>query len=571
MQPKLIFLLLMMLMPNFASEQSFMHDNNQDSIAAQLSQMSLKEKIGQLFIVAAASNFNQPTETLASSMHNCPYHMDKEHVLKMIREYHVGGVIFLYKSDPATQRAYIQEFQAASKTPLLIVQDAEWGLSMRLDADPARVVRYPRNLTLAAVADEQLIYQLGVEIGQQCAVNGIHLNLAPVVDVNNNPANSVIHDRSFGDDPERVGRLASLYARGLQDAGVIACAKHFPGHGNSSVDSHKALATINRSWQQLNECELVPFKEVIKNGVNAIMTGHIAVPSMHRDTPASCSVQIIGALKRGLHFSGLIINDGLGMDAVRTRFAHPGELELQTVLAGTDMVLCPLDVPAAIGKIELEVACTNIDACGEYNLPAKAIDERVLKILQAKAWAIEQHKKYAAINPDEFLVRPQALELQRKLYSQALTMAKQTRPLDFKQTSIDRIYCLQIGDLENNQLERSLNTKIDYLSASLSDNEILQSFESLKKYEQCMVFLGSMNKFADKNFGISHDIGIFLAALKNSGKSVTVVLFGTPYAISKVTQADNVLVAYEDAPVMQEVVAEFMLGKQGALGTLPVK
>lgn len=565
MKKKLFCIGLSMILSLAASQPPFLTAANNQELKEHINKMPLKEKIGQLFVVAAASNFNQPTEALASSMRSCPYQMDEEHVMKMITEYKVGGVIFLFKSDPKTQRAYIDKFQAASKTPLLIAQDCEWGLSMRLDADQTKVVRYPRNMTLGALHDEQLIYELGKEIGMQCAVNGIHMNLAPVVDVNNNAANPVIHDRSFGDDPQRVARLASLYARGLQDAGVLACAKHFPGHGDTTIDSHLDLPIIAHNQERLNDIELVPFKEVIKQGISAIMTAHLSVPAFD-DTPnlpSSMSHKIIrNILRTSLEFEGLVVSDGLGMQAITKHFA-PGELELKAVLAGNQLLLCPLNVPRAIDLIE--------QAIGNNLISEDELDNHVLKILRAKLWAMEQQKQYAGINPDDFLVRPEALQLQRQLYSRALTIAKLSAPLDFKQTPIDRIYCLQIGTLQNNQLAQSLYTKLDYVSEALSDNEIAHAGKEAKKHDQCVVFLGSMNKFIDKNFGVSKNIDSLLSTLKESKKPLTVVLFGTPYATAKVHQADNIVVAYEDAPAMQEVVADFLLGKQEASGRLPVK
>lgn len=399
----------------YANLPPFLQESNtwaQETLAS----LTLPEKIGQLFVVAAASDFEQPTEILAASMFACPYRMDEEYVSSLIRDYHIGGIIFLYKSTPLKQFALTQKFQSLSKIPLLIALDAEWGLGMRLDKDPSKVVQYPRNMILGALPDATIIYQIGYEIGQQCAALGVHMCLAPVVDVNTNPENPVMHDRSFGDNPEKVAHLGTLFAQGLHDAGILACAKHFPGHGDTSVDSHHDLPVILHTQERLGKIELFPFEKLIENNIPAIMTAHLAIPAFDVTHPSSMSYETVtNLLKKEMNFKGLIITDGLGMKAITKKY-NPGELELQAFLAGNDILLCPLDVPKACKLIEEAVVSGKVFQ--------EELDQRVLKILQAKAWAFSHQKNMSPEDAQAFLIRPEAYELARQAYQQAITAVK---------------------------------------------------------------------------------------------------------------------------------------------------
>ncbi len=342
-----------------------------------LASLTVREKIGQLFVVAAASCFDQQEEALATALFKAPYKMDPEYIKQLIIEHKIGGLIFLFKSTPDKQIDAVNEYQALSAVPLLIGQDCEWGLSMRL----YETISYPRNGDLAHLTDKNLVYELGKEIGRQCKAVGVHMNFAPVVDVNNNPDNAVIGSRSFGNDPECVAHAGLLMMRGLQDAGVLACAKHFPGHGGTAVDSHFDLPLITHAKDRLESVELVPFKHLIAHGVCAIMSAHLAVPALEKEAHRASSLShatITDLLEQELGFSGLKITDGLGMQAITSHY-EPGIIELEAALAGNDIILCPLDVPKAIDLIEQAVRAGTI---AEQDL-----DRRVLKILKAKEWA----------------------------------------------------------------------------------------------------------------------------------------------------------------------------------------
>ncbi len=525
-----------------------------------LQSLTLKEKIGQLFMVAAASSFDQPDELLASAMQKSPYKMDEEYITKMIQEYNIGGIIFLFKSEPEKQIYFTKKYQSLSKIPLLIGLDAEWGLSMRLE----KVVRYPKNMTLGAIQNEQLIYQMGYEVGKQCKAIGVHINFAPVVDVNNNPKNPVIHDRSFGDDPKRVAQLAKLYSQGLQDAGVIACAKHFPGHGDTDIDSHFDLPVIKHNRIRLNNIELYPFKELISSGVSAVMTAHLSVPELDPspNLPSSLSYSVVTQeLKKNLGFNGLVITDGLGMQAI-TKYYKPGELELQAFLAGNDILLCPLDIPAAIEKIEAAIK-SGLVSEEELNL-------RVLKILKAKKWALNRQDE---INTD-FLTRPQAYILQKRLYESAITLVKNSSNLKFNPELLNNSLIIQVGSLPENKFAKEcekFNCKIKYCESGMSDQELLACLEQAQNKNNIIISLGQMNKFMTQKFGIANNTLLLINKLKKLDKKIIVIAFGTPYSLNYFNDADTIIVTYEDAVPMQEAAVKVLAGNLKSTGKLPVK
>lgn len=466
-----------------------------------LAKMSLRQKIAQLCFVAAVSNEVINKDFLQRSA----YPMNIETVENLISIHQVGGVLFLGGGFTHEQAALTKRFQALSPhIPLMIALDAEWGTAMRL----RNGFRFARNMTLGAIKDNQLIYQVGQHIGQELASIGVHMNLAPVIDVNNNRLNPVINYRSFGADVENVSQKGCAFIKGLQDAGIIACAKHFPGHGDTDIDSHEALPIINHDRNRLEEIELKPFKAAIQNEVKAIMIAHLSVPSLEplKNLPATLSKSITTDLLRTqLGFQGLIITDGLGMKGVTDHHA-PGELEVQALEAGVDILLAPTDPLQALRAIEQAVKSGRISE--------QSIDEKVLRILHAKQWAFQQHHK--PFNKNE------AITLKKNIFSEAITIAKDTRAAD--------------RDINNDAI----------------------------------VTISGMHPYAQQNFGISADKLEEIARLKDEGKCVTVVLYGSPYAVDLVNNADRIIVAYEDDAAAQEAVQQILAGFASAHGILPV-
>ena len=314
--------------------------------------LTIEQKIGQLFMVAAVADENLAHDCI----HHKSYRMDKDYIEHLITQYHIGGIVYLGKSDYHKQIERTQHFQNISEIPLIIGQDLEPG---RVGA--ARlpdVCNYPSNQSLGENNDLEKTYQTSFAIGNLCKTLGVHINFAPVADVNSNPDNPIINDRAFSNDPGLVACHAYAFVTGLHDAGIIACAKHFPGHGDTRVDSHLSLPRINHTKERLEAIELYPFKKLIAQNIPAIMVGHLSVSAYEAtpDTPATMSYSIVTELLRNkLGFQGLIITDALDMAAVTLHYEN-GSPELHALLAGNDILLCPVDVPAAVSAIKKALA-----------------------------------------------------------------------------------------------------------------------------------------------------------------------------------------------------------------------
>src|SRR5690606_26031321 len=321
--------------------------------------LSPDEKIAQLIMVAAYSNRDKSHE---------------QEILKLIRDQKVGGLVF-FQGGPVRQSRLINTYQEASKVPLLMAMDAEWGLGMRLDS----TISYPYQMTLGAISNDSLIYKMGAEVARQMKRAGLHFNFAPVADINNNPNNPVINFRSFGEDKNNVARKATTYMRGMQDHGILATAKHFPGHGDTDTDSHYALPQIAHSRKRLDDIELYPFREMIKAGVGGIMVAHLNVPALDPSgVPSTLSKPIVtDLLRKELGFKGLIVTDAMNMRGV-TAGNTPGVVDKDAILAGNDLLEFTEDVPRAISEIR--------KAISEGKITQQEIDTRCRKILAVKYW-----------------------------------------------------------------------------------------------------------------------------------------------------------------------------------------
>lgn len=530
-----------------------------------LSSLTLREKIGQLFMAPAASCFEQQEEALASQMLACPYNMKPEYVSELITKHKIGGLIFLFKGTPELQIDAINEYQRRSAIPLLIGQDCEWGLSMRLYNTP----RFPRNMTLGALCDQSLIYQMGRTVGRQCRAVGVHMNFAPVVDVNNNAANPVIHDRSFGEEPKQVAERGWLMMRGLQDENVLACAKHFPGHGDTAADSHFELPTIAHERERLDDTELVPFKRLIRAGVGAVMSAHLAVPALEKEPKRASSLSrsiVTELLEKELKFQGLKVTDGMGMKALTEHYA-PGEIELEAFLAGNDILLCPLDVPVAIDRIEKAVE--------DGKVSLQDLDRRVLKILKAKEWAgcldfkpIDTCAARLVIDAED------AQLLKAQLYGDAITVVGNAEfdPIDCQEGHATAV--IQIGGASENPFKQCMQENIScsyyHQPVSADPKDIGKLIADMQGAQTIIVSLFEMNKFASQNYGISSFTQELLGQLSRIGKRIIVVPFGTPYSASFFGMASSLVLAYEDDPDAQKAAVDVIIGRRKATGKSPV-
>lgn len=511
--------------------------------------MSKEEKLGQLFIVAAYSN--------RDSVH-------QNEISKLIRDYYIGGLCF-FQGGPMRQAQQTNAYQAKSKIPLLISIDGEWGLSMRLDS----VVRYPKQMTLGAIADDTLIYQFGVETARQLKRIGIHMNFAPCVDVNNNPRNPVINDRSFGEDKYKVAAKAIAYMRGMQDNGVLANAKHFPGHGNTDQDSHLTLPSVNRSRAQLDSLELYPFNELMRRGLASIMVAHLAVPSLDttKNLAASISkVVVTGLLKQELKFSGLVVTDALNMKGVSS-FYSPGVVDAKALLAGNDMLLFTENVPQAIVEIKRAIDSGLISMA--------EIEMRVRKILVAKyAVGLNNYKPVSMYGIFEDLNNNHAKLQSMQLYENAMTvLGNRNDMIPLKHLELRNIAAVSIGADYNNAFLSTCNyyAKMQMYAlkkdASLNDFDFLN--QSLEQFNTVIVGIHDMSRNESKNFSISKQTIDFLNNLAKRA-NVVVVIFGNAYSLRNFENLAPIVLAYEDNDFTRSLAAQAIFGGISAKGTLPI-
>lgn len=526
-----------------------------------LSGLSLREKIGQLCIVAAVSNEESNTEMLANWAAWQPlYRLDTACVDHLIADCGVGGVIFYGKHTlPQQQLELTKHFQSLSKIPLLVALDAECGLTWHFEK--GSVLRFPFNMTLGAVHDESLTYQAGFEIGQQLKAIGVHINFAPVVDVNNNPKNPIIGMRSFGSDKHLVAEHGIALMQGLQDAGIIACAKHFPGHGDTAVDSHMALPLIPHQRERLDSVELFPFKKLIEAGVRSVMLAHLEVPALESQSglPSSLSRAIVtDLLQHEMGFKGLVITDALGMKGVADAF-EPGLLEVKALQAGADVLLCPVDPAKAIDSIE--------QAVKRGVLSEDEIDKKVLKVLQAKAWAFK-HEIKEAVELEKRLHSEQAVTLKRLLYSKAVTLVKSDGQ-DFADRLSDNTLIVSFGDelIPFETALKGFNFRSVRLPKDLREKDI-NDFTPVIHGGHAII--GIDEGFAFKKDSAVTALQKMIKILREHGISITVVLFCSPYHLDVVNEADNLIVAYENDPDAQTAAAEVICGVRTAEGILPV-
>lgn len=516
-----------------------------------LQKLSLEEKIEQMFVVAAASHMTKSSDFEPLSLRS-RYKTDPEYIAWLITHLHVGGIIFLHKSTPLEQIALTQKYQSLSNLPLLVVQDCEWGLAMRLDD----TIQFPHAMTLGALNNPELIYKAGKEIGRQCAVMGIHLNCAPVADINNNKLNPVIHDRSFGENAQRVSLCTAAFAQGMHDAEILACAKHFPGHGDTSIDSHLALPVIEHSREHLYTNELVPFTNLINKNIDAVMVGHLSVPALDSsEKPATLSYAITTELlQTELGFSGLVITDGMGMEALAAHYTG-AQAALQAFLAGNTIILCPLDIPEALQTIK-----EYIEKNPEYNT---LLNAQVLKILQTKEQLnLHKNRFISEENIQEKLHTQEAYALKKQLFSEAITCVHGEKlfPLDTTKSIL-----LLINPPTDTPFATILNIPVVTINNDTDTADILEKFNT---YTTVVIGVYGINKKDPHTYGLSETVLSLYEELSLHSRIVT--LFGTPYAASLFKDADTLIVAYEQDPDAQEAAANCILGKQIAHGRLPV-
>lgn len=510
--------------------------------------LSLEERIGQLFMASVASNQSQAAT---------------DRVKNLVEEHGIGGVIFMV-GGPVQQAKLTNDYQAVSKVPLLIGSDAEWGMAMRLDSTYA----FPWNMTLGAIQDSSIVERVGQQIGKHAKRLGVHINFAPDLDVNNNPKNPIIGNRSFGEDPRNVAEKGRAFVRGMESIGVLSSGKHFPGHGDTATDSHKSLPVIMSSLERLDSIELYPFKNVMKSGLSSTMVAHLSVPSLENREghPSSLSKSIVtDVLQQQLGFNGLVLTDALNMKAV-SQFAPEGEVELQAFLAGNDMLLMPENVVKAKEKI--------LEAYKKGDFSEERLAKSVKKILMAKYKVglynyqpVEMENLYEDLNHVENDV------VYEKAIEGAITVAKNNFSLmPIKKLDNKKIAYIHFGDDDGTPFYTALNRfyKVTHIKAK----DIAEYKKELANFNLVIVGLHKSNESPWKGYKFSKNELFWLAEISRLRTSNTILaLFARPYAMLDVLnfdKMDGVVVGYQNSEIAQKKVAEVIFGAIRATGKLPV-
>ncbi len=483
-----------------------------------------------------------------------------------IKKYDIGGIV-LFQGGPVTQAKYINYYQSISKTPLMVCIDGEWGLGMRLDS----VIPLNYQMTLGAMNDTSVISAYGDLVARQCKREGIQVNFAPVVDINNNPDNPVINFRSFGENKFKVAEYGVKYMEALQRNGILACAKHFPGHGDVSVDSHLDLPVINKSMEQLDTLELYPFKQMFAAGVGSVMIAHLYIPAIDSTPNTATSLSknnVTGLLRNKLHFNGLTFTDALGMKGVAKYFPG-GEIAAQSLIAGNDMLCLPEDVATSIAKIREAILANKLSWSDIYYKCRKVLAYKYLYGL-AHVKPVDTTNLVNDLN--------EGVNDMRKIVAEnAITVLNSKDSGFFPLNVFDRdrqIAYLGIGiDSANTFAKRMKNDfgadtfYFNYQDDSVKAASIVSAINHHYKY--VVIGLHDYKRYPANNFGISVASMHLIDQLQQNNKAI-LFAFGNPYAIKYFCAANNLLACYEDDSITQNTAADILEGKIIPKGTLPV-
>lgn len=509
--------------------------------------LSNQEKIAQLLVIRAHSNLG-------------PEHVAS--VVDQIQKYNVGALCF-FQGGPVRQAMLTNLYQSIAKTPLMITIDGEWGLGMRLDS----VLKFPYQLTLGALNNDKIVYDMGRAVGEQMKRIGVHVNYAPVVDINNNPDNPVIGYRSFGEDKYKVARFGVAYMKGMQDVGIMACAKHFPGHGDVNVDSHLDLPLITKSKAELDSVELYPFKQLFKNGVGSVMIAHLSVPAIDTTIhlPTSLSKKTVtDLLRKELSFTGLVFTDALEMKGV-SKYFPAGEAAVQALIAGNDMLALPENVPVAIEAIET--------ALKNKRLNWNDIDTKVKRVLYtkynlglSKMHVIDTTSLLADLNKKTNDIRQQVAHNSITVLNNKNKLLPLARP--------GKIAYVALGITDTNEMGRRLKEELkadtyflSYADSADKADTILKAIAA-NNYNTIVVGIHNYSLRPANGYGISENA----VRLWDSLQSVNTIsfVFGNVYAVQKFCTANTLVAMHQDDDITQYAAVDFLEGKLAAKGTLPV-
>ncbi|RFZ83191.1 glycoside hydrolase family 3 [Mucilaginibacter terrenus] len=550
--PALLFLIVL------SAESAFSQGSFIDSISKQnhwvdsvYNKLNRRERIGQLFFVRAHTNRGKAYS---------------DSVGKVIKDEHIGGLVF-FQGGPGRQLNLVNQYQQVARLPLLIAMDGEWGLGMRLDS----TISYPYQMTLGAIQDNNLIYKMGQQVAYDFKRIGAHINFGPDVDVNNNPNNPVINYRSFGDNKYNVARKGIAYFKGMQDAGLITFAKHFPGHGDTNVDSHLDLPQLPFTRERLDSLEEYPFKEAINAGVSGVMIAHMNIPALDttKNLPSTLSRPIITQLlKDSLSFKGIVASDAMEMRGV-TKFFPEGEADLRAFLAGVDLIELSMNSKNGAKLIRKAVR--------KGKISKEEFEAKVKKILAAKYWAGLSHYKPA--NPQNLnadLNRAAANELVQQLSNAAITMIKGDSRL-LKQDSTKRTAIVSIGVTDRTVFQKELsahypNSTLFLVGKNTPVPQLNQMLASLKQYDQIFIGVHDTRLRPQSKLDYSSDVKLLIADLAAKPNSV-ISVFANAYTIAGlpgIEKAGAVLACYQKEDPLQRAAVKVITGQIKPIGRLPV-
>ena len=512
--------------------------------------LSRKQRIAQLFFIRAHTDKGKAYE---------------DSIAKVIRKEKIGGLVF-FQGGPGRQAVLTQHYQQKAKVPLLIAMDAEWGLGMRLDS----TIAYPYQMTLGAIQDNTLIEQMGREVAKDFQLLGMHINFAPDVDINNNPKNPVIGFRSFGDNKYRVAEKAAAYMKGMQDEGILVSLKHFPGHGDTDVDSHYDLPQLNFDKNRLDTLEMYPFKELIKQQASGVMVAHMNIPALDQtpNLPSTLSPAIVnGILKTELGFKGLVFSDAMGMKGV-VKFFPNGEADVRGLIAGNDVLELSENSKRAIKLIR--------KAIRHKRLSWGQVNQSVKKVLAAKYWAgLHQVQKPATENIVSQLNRPEAKALNQQLADAAVTLLNSKKGIESldksKPTKILSIGTEKITVFQTDLQKQFTNSQLLNLNKQASIETINTLRQGVSENEQVIISIHDTRKRPAPVLDFSPEVLAFIREMAQ--KNSVIAVFANPYTLINLpglVNAGSLIMNYQNSDEMQKAAVKVISGQISAKGKLPV-
>lgn len=552
---KVLLILIFLVFPaitNAQAQKSYIESLNEPNswVDSVFKKLNRHDRIAQLFMIRAHTDKGKAFE---------------DSVGRVIRKENIGGLVF-FQGGPGRQAILTNKYQALSKVPLLISMDGEWGLGMRLDS----TISYPYQMTLGAIQDNNLIYQMGRHVALDFKRLGMHVNFAPDADINNNPKNPVIGYRSFGDNKYNVTAKAGSYMKGLQDNGVLVSLKHFPGHGDTDVDSHYDLPQLPFSRARLDSLEMYPFRELIKQGASGVMIAHMNIPALDntKNLPSTLSRPIVtGILKEELGFKGLIFSDAMEMKGV-VKFFPGGEADVRGIIAGNDVIELSQNSARAIKLVR--------SAIRSKRLTWERVNESVKKVLLAKYWVgLNNIQPLITTGVAADLNRPESVALNQRLADAAVTILNsdsQIRNLDKnKKTAI-----ISMGatgpNVFQNMLKTDLNNSFHFiLSKTASNNDVINVSKELRGYDQIIVAIHDTRRRPAAVLDYNNSMKLFIAELAKMNS--TMVLFANPYTIAGlpgIESAKTIVLNYQNSEEAQRASARIITGSLKATGKLPV-